>query len=102
MREFLDWVYEDVISREGSNRGRTMNKVRSHLRAALSWAWEHDKLDALPRFPRHKPQRDVAGKHCLTKSEINALYFATHQMRNPQVRNNAHVAKDKSRKRVLE
>jgi site-specific recombinase XerD len=81
IREFLDWVYENAASREGSNPGRTTNKVRSHLRAALSWAWEHDLLDSLPRFPRHKPQRDVAGKHYLTKSEINALYFATHQMR---------------------
>lgn len=46
--------------------------------------WEHDLLDALPRFPRHKPQRDVAGKHYLAKSEINALYFATDQLRNPR------------------
>ena len=89
IREFLDWVYEDAASREGSNPGRTTNKVRSHLRAALSWAWEHDLLDALPRFPRHKPQRDVAGKHYLTKSEINALYFATHQMRRPRGWNEA-------------
>ena len=79
IREFLDWVHDDAASREGSNPGRTTNKVRSHLRAALSWAWEHDLLDALPRFPRHKPQRDVAGKHYLTKFEINALYLATHQ-----------------------
>lgn len=50
----------------------------------LSWAWEHDLVDALPRFPRLKPQRDVAGRHYLTKPEINALYFATHQMRRPR------------------
>lgn len=36
IREFLDWVYEDAASREGSTPGRTTNKVRSHLRAALS------------------------------------------------------------------
>jgi hypothetical protein len=84
IREFIDWVHEDAASRQGTNPGRTANKVRSHLRAVLSWAWEHDLVDALPRFPRLKPQRDVAGRHYLTKPEINALYFATHQMRRPR------------------
>jgi hypothetical protein len=37
-------------------------------------------VDALPRFPRLKPQRDIAGRQYLTKPEINALYLATHQM----------------------
>ena len=82
--EFLEWVYEDAASRQGGNPGRTTNKVRSHLRAALSWAWEHDLVETLPRFPRHKPQRNVAGKHYLTKAELNALYFATHQMKRPR------------------
>ena len=83
IREFLDWVHEDAAGRQGSNPGRTANKVRSHLRAVLSWAWEHDMVEALPRFPRLKPQRDIAGRHYLTKPEINALYFATHQMTRP-------------------
>jgi hypothetical protein len=30
------------------------------------------------------PQRDVAGRHYLTKAEINALYFATHELRRPK------------------
>lgn len=84
IREFLDWVHEDAASRQGNNPGRTSNKVRSHLRAVLSWAWEQDLLEALPRFPKIKPQRDVAGRHYLTKSELNALYFATHQMGRPR------------------
>jgi len=84
IREFLDWVHEGSASRQGSNPGRTANKARSHLRAVLSWAWEHDLVDALPRFPRLKPQRDVAGRHYLTKPEINALYFATHRMTRPR------------------
>jgi hypothetical protein len=50
----------------------------------MSWAWEQDLVEALPRFPKMKPQRDVAGRHYLTKPEINALYFATHQMRRPK------------------
>ena len=83
-REFLDWVCEDAAAREGRNPGRTANKVRSHLRAVMSWAWEQDIVDALPRFPKLKPQRDVAGRHDLTKGEINALYFATHQMKRPR------------------
>ena len=84
IREFLDWVYEDAKTRAGSNPGRTANKVRSHLRTVLSWAWEQDMVDALPRFPKLKPQRDVAGRHYLTKSEMNALYFATYQMKRPR------------------
>lgn len=84
IREFLDWVEDDAASRQGGNPGRTANKVRSHLRAVLSWAWENDFLEALPSFPRLKPQRDIAGKHYLTKSELNSLYFATHQMERPR------------------
>ena len=67
IREFLDWVYEDAAAQQGRNPGRTANKVRSHLRAVMSWAWEQDIVDALPRFPKLKPQRDVAGRHYLTK-----------------------------------
>jgi hypothetical protein len=37
IREFLDWVYEDAAAQEGTNPGRTANKVRSHLRALMSW-----------------------------------------------------------------
>jgi hypothetical protein len=88
IREFLDWVYDQAIADEGTNPGRTANKAREHLRAVISWAWEQDLIDALPRFPKPRPQRDVAGRHYLTKSEINALYFATHQLRRPRGWNN--------------
>jgi hypothetical protein len=84
IREFIDWVHENAIARQARNRGRTSNKVRSHLRAVISWAWEQDLVDALPKFPKLKPQRDVAGRLYLTKPELNALYFATHQMRRPR------------------
>jgi len=84
LREFLDWVYEDAVARQGGNPGRTANKVRSHFRAVMSWAWEQDIVDVLPRFPKQKPQRDVAGRHYLTKAELNALYFATHHMKRPR------------------
>ncbi len=63
IRQFLAWVYEDAAGRQGRNPGRTANKVRSHLLAVMSWAWEQDIVDALPRFPKLKPQRDVAGRH---------------------------------------
>ena len=36
IREFLDWVYEDATAQQGSNPGRTANKVRSHMRAVMS------------------------------------------------------------------
>ena len=84
IRDFLDWVHEDASMRQARNPGRISNKVRSHLRAVMSWAWEQDIVAALPRFPKLKSQRDVAGRHYLTKSELNALYFATHYMKRPR------------------
>jgi len=86
VREFLDWVHEQAIGDEGTNPGRTANKAREHLRAVLSWAWEQELIEAPPRFPGPREQRDVAGRHYLTKSEINALYFATHAMGRPRGR----------------
>ncbi len=77
IREFLDWVYDRAVAGEGTNPGRTANKAREHLRAVISWAWEQDLIDSLPRFPKPRPQRDVAGRHYLTKAEINALYFVS-------------------------
>ena len=84
IREFLDWVHERALAQEGTNPGRTANKAREHLRAVLSWAWEQELIDTPPRFPKPRDQRDVAGRHYLTKAEINALYFATHQMKRPR------------------
>ena len=83
LREFLDWVFEQAVREDDDNPGRTANKARENLRAIVSWAWEHDLIQAFPRFPKPKPQRDVAGLHYLAKSELNALYFATHRLRNP-------------------
>ena len=84
IREFLDWVHERALAEKGTNPGRTANKAREHLRAVLSWAWEQELIGAPPRFPGPREQRDVAGRHYLTKAEINALYFATHQMKRPR------------------
>jgi len=84
IREFLEWIHEQAIAQRGSNPGRTANKSREQLRAVLSWAWERDLIESLPRFPKPLPQRDVAGRHYLTRSEINALYFATYQMVPPR------------------
>ena len=84
IRDFLDWVYDLAVAEHGTNPGRTANKAREHLRAVISWAWDQELIEALPRFPKPKPQRDVAGRHYLTKAEINALYFATHKMGRPR------------------
>jgi integrase len=84
IREFLDWVYERAVTDEGTNPGRTANKAREHLRAILSWAWEQELIELPPRFPGPRGQRDVAGRHYLTKAEINALYFATHKLERPR------------------
>ncbi len=77
-------MYERAVLHEGTNPGRTANKARENLRAVMSWAWEQDAIDTLPRFPKPRDQRDVAGRHYLTKAEINALYFATHKMKRPR------------------
>ena len=50
----------------------------------MSWAWEQDYLEKLPRFPKPKPRRDVAGRHYLTKADLNALYFATYELPRPR------------------
>jgi hypothetical protein len=50
----------------------------------LSWAWEQELIEAPPRFPGPRDQRDVAGRHYLTKAEINALDFATYRMERPR------------------
>jgi hypothetical protein len=87
IREFLDWVYERAVADQGTNPGRTANKAREQLRAVLFWAWDQELIDSPPKFPKPKPQRDVAGRHYLTKAEINALYFATHRMKRPRAWN---------------
>lgn len=84
IREFLNWVHDRAVAAGGANPGRTANKARSHLLAVTNWACEQDLIESPPSFPKPLPQRDVAGRHYLTKSEINSLYFATHQMRRPR------------------
>ena len=84
IREFLDWVYNQAVVHEGNNPGRTANKAREQLRAVMSWAREQGLIDIVPRVPKARQQRDVAGRHYLTKAEINALYFATHEMDRPR------------------
>jgi hypothetical protein len=84
IREFLDWVYARAVEDHGTNPGRTANKAREHLRAVLSWAWEQELIEAPARFPKARDQREVAGRHYLTKAELNALYFATHRMKQPR------------------
>ena len=84
IREFLNWVYDQAVTDEGENPGRTANKAREQIRAILYWAWEQESIDTLPRFPVPRDQRDVPGRHYLTKAEINALYFPTHKMGRPR------------------
>jgi hypothetical protein len=75
IREFLDWVYDEAVTGEEDNPGRSANKAREQIRAILYWAWEQELIDTLLRFPAPRDQRDVADRHYLTKAEINALYF---------------------------
>ena len=89
IRDFLKWVRARAVEDGGTNPGRTTNKARTQLRAVISWAWENDLIDTPPRFPRPVRQRDVAGRHYLTKPELNALYFATHELPRPRGWNEA-------------
>jgi hypothetical protein len=84
IRDFLDWVYEKALVEEGTSPGRTANKARKQLPAIISWAWEQEIIETPPRFPKPRDQRDVVGRHYLTKVEINALYLATHRIRRPR------------------
>ena len=90
IRDFLDWVYDDAVEQGGENPERTSNKARDHVRAVAAWAWENDIIESLPRFPKPRPQRDVAGRQYLSKAELNALYFATYQMRRPRAWKQPH------------
>ena len=51
IREFLDWVYDQAVTGDGENPGRTANKAREQIRAILYWAWEQESIETLPRFP---------------------------------------------------
>ena len=84
IRDFLDWVYEQAVAESGMNPGRTANKARENLRAVMSWAWERDIVEVLPRFPKPRIHRRATGRHYLTKAEINSVYFATHKMERPR------------------
>src|ERR1051326_1353107 len=75
IREFLDWVHQRALAQDGKNPGRTANKAREHPRPVISWVWEQELIDTFPRFPKPWEQRDVAGRHYLTKAEIDALYY---------------------------
>ena len=91
IRDFLDWVYERAVAEEGTNPGRTTNKAREQLSSVIGWAWDQEFIDSLHRFPKRRQQWDVAGRHYWTKSEINALYFATHRMRRPRSWNHPYT-----------
>lgn len=84
IREFLSWVYDRAVEEGGTNPGRTSNKARTHLRAVISWAWENDIIEMPPRFPKPVAYNNVAGRHYLTKAELNALYFSTHELLRPR------------------
>jgi hypothetical protein len=62
IREFLDWVHERALAQDGMNPGRTANKAREHLRAVISWAWEQELIDTLPRFPKPR-ERGITYRH---------------------------------------
>ena len=83
IREFLDWVYERAVVENGLNPGRTANKARAHLKAVMHWAWEQELIDTPPEFPKPRHQRDAAGRHYLTKAEINALYLSLIHISEP-------------------
>ena len=71
IRGFLEWVHEQAVDKEETNPARMANKSRENLRAVLAWAGEQDIVEALPRFPKQRPHRRVAGRHYLTKGPLS-------------------------------
>ena len=71
VREFLDWVHDRATVNKGGNPGRTANKCREHLRVVLSWAWEQELIETLPKFPQTKKQRDVAGIQAIQRGRAS-------------------------------
>lgn len=61
-------VYDQAETGNGTNPDRTANKSREQLKAVLAWAWDQELVDSLPRFPQRRLQRDVAGRHYLSKT----------------------------------
>ncbi len=90
IRDFLDWVYDHAVEQGGENPERTSNKARDHVRAVAAWAWENDIIEALPRFPKPRLQRDVSGCQYLSQAELNVLYFATYHLRRPRAWEQPH------------
>ena len=64
--------------------------AENYLRAkGLSRGTRNEYLLTIRKWERWggggpRDQRDVAGRHYLTKAEINTLYFATHKMGRPR------------------
>ncbi|MEZ6134908.1 MAG: hypothetical protein R3C53_08370 [Pirellulaceae bacterium] len=75
-----DLVHTKAVDGGGANPGRTTNKTRQNLQALLTWACELELIPSIPKFPKPKIQRSVAGRRYLTKPELNALYFASYRL----------------------
>lgn len=83
IKDFLDWVYAQAVSKGDKNPGRSANKRRDHLHSVLTWALAQELIESLPRFPEQRDTKEAAGLFYLNESELNALYWATHSMPRP-------------------
>ena len=83
LAEFLDWRFANA---GGKNAGRTHNKSVEQLSCLLRWGMHEDRsfIDALPRLPDEKDQRDDAGICFFTEDEINRIYWATYRIKSPR------------------
>ena len=83
IRKFLDWVYRSgsltkarIPAEPRTRLGNTcVPLLRGHGNRISS---SHHRVSLSPG------RRNVAGRHYLTKAEIDALYFATHKMERPR------------------
>lgn len=81
---FFDWVYSQACTAQDRNPGRTANKAREHVGAVLQWLVDVERLDAMPRLPEKREQKNAAGLFFLTDDELDALYWATYRMHSPR------------------
>jgi len=90
LRDWLAWCFDEARSAGDANPENTFNKRRREMHAVLKWLFEEERIEALPRFPKPKDQRKVAGLYFLTDqadhgelSEMERLYWAAHDMPVP-------------------
>jgi len=84
LAQFLAWRFEQAA--KNNNAGRVHNKAVEQLTCLLRWGMHHRQgfIDALPRLPDEREQRDDAGICYFALDEIDRIYWATYSIDSPR------------------